>query len=387
MRKLRVLHLGKYYPPHTGGIETHLQALCEELKDCVDVRVIVANDSRTSAESQVNGVPVYRAGTLFNLSSAPICPGMIGKIRETKADLVHIHLPNPGATLAYLASGHNGPLVVSYHSDTVRQKLLGKTFQPVLNRLLTRAAAIIAASPNYLESSPVLAPYRDRCHIVPYGISSKLFEHPDPAAVARVRERYGSRIVLSVGRLVYYKGFEYLIQAMRGVQGCLLIAGDGPLRSALDQIIRKLGISDRVHLLGKVEDVVSLYHAAEVFVLPSIARSEAFGLVQLEAMACGKPVVNTSLDTGVPFVSQHGITGLTVAPEDAGALATAINQLLDHDELRLRYGQAARQRVRSGFQLDDMTQRILALYREVLRDPVPVDFSPAAGSIATSSRG
>ena len=377
MHNLRVLQLGKYYPPHKGGMETHLQTLCDALRDSVDVRVIVANQGRRNVES-FNPVPVSRVGTLFNVSSAPICPGMLREIRAAKADLVHIHVPNPSAVLAYLASGHKGPLVVTYQSDTVRQKFLGKMFEPILNALLDRAAAILVSTPNYLASSPVLARYRDRCHVVHLGISSEPFENPDLAAVARIRERYGSRIVLSVGRLVYYKGFDYLIRAMERVNGRLLIAGEGPLHSALQEMIGKAGLGDRVHLLGEVEDLVSLYHAAELFVLPSVARSEAFGLVQLEAMACGKPVINTYLDSGVPFVSQHGITGLTVPPKDAGALAAAITHLLDNDDLRARYGYAARQRLHSEFNLDGMVRRILALYGQVMRQPTQVDLAAAA---------
>src|ERR1700730_5865388 len=165
MHNLRVLQLGKYYPPHKGGMETYLETLCHELRESVDVHVIVANIGRSSVESY-NPVPVSRVGTLFNISSAPICPGMLRKIREVKGDLEHIHVPNPSAVVAYLASGHKGPLVVSYHSDTVRQKVLGKGFEPVLNSLLGRAAAILVGTPNYLASSPVLARHRDRCHVI-----------------------------------------------------------------------------------------------------------------------------------------------------------------------------------------------------------------------------
>ena len=170
-RRLKVLQVGKFYPPHMGGIETHLQALCGELKQSMDVQVLVANDHRDSADELVNGVSVSRLTTHFTLASTPWCPGMVGRIRRSEADIVHIHLPNPMAVLAYLASGHRGRLVVTYHSDTVRQKILGPMFEPFLHQLLRRSSAVIATSPDYRRTSLVLSRYLDRCEVIPYGIA------------------------------------------------------------------------------------------------------------------------------------------------------------------------------------------------------------------------
>lgn len=201
---LRVLHVGKFYPPYMGGMEMHLQVLCENLQSEIDVQVVVANQDRRSAEDLVRGIKVTRTGTLFNFSAAPICPEMVSAIRRARADIVHLHLPNPMAVLAWLASGHRGKLVITYHSDVVRQKVLGKAFGPFLHRVLERSAAIIATSPNYIESSPVLSAYRDRCRVIPFGIPIDQFQRHDQLAVARLRQRYGQRLILSVGRLVYY---------------------------------------------------------------------------------------------------------------------------------------------------------------------------------------
>lgn len=360
-RRPRVLQVGKFYPPHYGGIETHLQVLCDGLREHADVRVLVSSDDRTHSSEVVGGIPVERLGTRFTLAGAPICPGMSRRIREAGAEVVHLHLPNPAATIAYLASGHRGRLVVSYHSDVVRQRVLDAAFRPILRRLLDRADAIVAATPDYVESSPTLARYRDRTHVIPYGIPLGGFERRDPD-VAALRERFGPRIVLGVGRLVYYKGFEHLVAAMREVRGHLVIVGTGPLRRPLEERVRALGLEDRVTLVGGVEDTVPFYHAAQVFVLASIARSEAFGIVQIEAMACGRPVVNTRLDSGVPYVSRDGESGLTVPPADPGALAGAINRLLDDAELRERLGRAARARVEREFSQEAMVRRILGLY-------------------------
>ena len=377
-RRLRVLHVGKFYPPHMGGIETHLQALCRELRKSVDLRVVVASDDHNGAEQVLDGVAVSRLPTRLSLASAPLCPGMIGSIRTADADIVHIHMPNPTAVVAYLASRYAGRLVVTYHSDTVRQKFLGAMFEPWLHAALRRSSAIIATSPDYQRTSPVLARYQDRCHVIPYGIPVEQFERCDPGAVNSLRQKYGDRLVLSVGRLVYYKGFEYLIRAMNLVRGKLLVIGDGPLRAKLDHLVTGLGLGDKVIFAGEIrnEQVVPYYKAASVFALASVARSEAFGIVQIEAMAAGLPVVNTRLDSGVPFVSLHQETGLTVEPADPVALAAAINHLLDDESLRRSLGSAAHRRALQQFSLAAMTSRTLALYDAVLNYPPSTPVPP-----------
>jgi rhamnosyl/mannosyltransferase len=367
--KLSVLHVGKFYPPHMGGIETHLQALCGALRNHADVRVIVSSEDRNTVEEMVDSVPVARLATLITAFSTSISPGMVSRIRNSGAGLVHVHLPNPAAVLAYLASGHRGPLVVTYHSDTVKQKVLGRMFEPFLNAALRKSAAIIATSPNYLATSPVLQAFRDRCHVIPYGIDTAQFEQCSPDAVRSVRERLGDRLVISVGRLVYYKGFDVLIRAMADVRGKLVIVGEGPLRGELQSLAARLGVTDKVVFAGEINNagVMPYYHAADLFALASVARSEAFGIVQIEAMAAGLPVVNTSLDSGVPFVSLAGESGLTVPPGDAPALAAAINRLLDDQSLRQSLGQAGVRRARREFSLDTMLRRTLSLYEGVIQ--------------------
>jgi glycosyltransferase involved in cell wall biosynthesis len=347
-------------------MESHLQALCTELKRRVNVEVVVSNEGRRTIEEIVDGIKVTRVGTLFNLAAAPVCPETVRVIRESKADLVHIHLPHPTAILAYLASGHRGRLVFTYHSDIIRQKVLSKLFWPILSYALNRADAIIVASPNYLESSHVLQEFKSRCRVIPFGIPLKGFDQVSSTEVANICEQFGPRIVLGVGRLIYYKGFEYLIRAMKDVEGHLLLVGTGPLHNELKLEAERSGVSTRVSFLGNVADVTPYYHAASAFALPSIARSEAFGIVQLEAMACRTPVVNTRLDSGVTFVSVDGVTGLTDPPADPRSLAEALNTLLDSPDLGSGYGQAGRQRVEAEFSLEVMTQRTLNLYLEVM---------------------
>jgi rhamnosyl/mannosyltransferase len=347
-------------------METHLRFLCPELRRSMDVEVIVANDTNRTAYDCVDGVPVTRLGRVATLASAPITPGLRRRIRDARADIVHVHLPHPTAILSHLASGHRGPLVVTYHSDVVRQRVLGKAFEPVLHHFLGRAAAIICTSPNYIESSPILGAHRDRCHVLPFGIAVDQFRASNAAAVQGIRQRYGPAIILAVGRLIYYKGLRYLIEAMRDIPGHLLIIGEGPLRGELEADAARHRVADRVTFLGQVPDAVPYFQAADVFALPSIARSEAFGLVQLEAMACGKPVVNTRLASGVPYVSIDGDTGVTVPPRDAAALGDAITALLADPVRRGALGAAARRRVEGHFTIGAMASATIELYERVL---------------------
>ena len=366
-RRLRVLHIGKFYPPHRGGMESHLEALCAELKETIDLEIVVASSNGSHAsEDVVDGLKVARLGKLFSLRSAPFCPQMVRRIRASKADIVHIHLPNPGAVLAYMASGHRGRLVFTYHSDIVRQKVLSRFFDPVLRRALDRADSIIVSSSNYLQSSPVLPFYEQKCRVIPFGIPIENFQRPDSHEVANLRNLFGPRMVLGGGRFVYYKGFEHLIEAMKFVDGRLVLVGRGPLQGALRQKAESCGVSERVTFLSNVQDVAPYYHAADVFALPSVARSEAFGIVQLEAMACGKPVVNTNLDTGVPTVSLDGVSGVTVPPADSEALGEAITYLLDNPLRSAAYGRAGQQRVNELFNLKAMARQTMAVYHEVM---------------------
>jgi rhamnosyl/mannosyltransferase len=362
---LKILHLGKFYPPVRGGMESHLEVLSNELKDLVKLKLIVANECRQTVRESCDGVSVTRVGEFFRLQSAPVCPALINEVRKEKADIVHIHWPNPTAVLAYLISGHNGKLIFTYHSDVVRQRKLAIAFQPVLRHALGKAAAIIATSPDYVESSAVLSPFRSKCRVIPFGVPSDYFEHCDAAEVRKIREQHGPQILLAVGRMVYYKGFEHLVRAMALVKGKLVLIGQGPEREHLDGLARELNVRDRIVFQNEVEDVRPYYHAADIFVLPSIMRSEAFGIVQLEAMTCGTPVINTQLDSGVPFVSPNGVSGLSVPPGDHVALGNAINYLMERPYLRTKLGIGGRRRVAGNFTVQRMVERTLDLYEEV----------------------
>ena len=367
---VRILQLGKFYPPHRGGIETYLEALCRGFAQVggVEVEVLAASDSWWSSSETLDGAKIHRIGQIAEVASVPLCPRLPWAIRRTSADLVHLHVPNPYAALAFILSRQRAPLVITWHSDVIRQRNLARMLAPLDRVIVRRAAAIIASSPDYRESSPTLMGNRARCDVIPFGLEAADFTVRDPSRVMHIRVCYGPRIVLAVGRLVYYKGFEHLIRAMAQVNGQLLIVGEGPRRAQLAAEAERAGVAARVTFLGDVsrEQLIDTYHAADVFVLPSIARSEAFGIVQLEAMACGKPVVNTRIESGAPFVSIDGKTGLTVEPASPAALVAALNRLLDDAALRERYGAAGARRVREHFNRDVMVDRTLKLYRQVL---------------------
>jgi rhamnosyl/mannosyltransferase len=231
---------------------------------------------------------------------------------------------------------------------------------------MRRASAIIVTSRRYLDSSEELAPYRAKCHVIPLGIETGYFAKTDAQTVAKIQSLYGKRIVIAVGRLVPYKGFDVLVRSMKNVDGTLLLIGSGPQEDEVRELIEREEVSSKVVMLGKVDDIRPYYRAATIFVLPSRTRAEAFGLVQLEAMASGLPVINTTIDSGVPELSIHGETGLTVPPDDAPALGNAIRLLLADEPLRRRFASAARLRVADEFTANQMAMRVLALYEEVL---------------------
>jgi rhamnosyl/mannosyltransferase len=223
--------------------------------------------------------------------------------------------------------------------------------------LLRRADVILVATKAHIDSSPYLRDFREKCVIVPYGIDPAEYEkrpHLD-AYSAHMYDKDAKRILFT-GRLVYYKGADVLLEAFANlkVNAELFFAGTGVLEQELTERAKVLGISERVHFLGRrmTPELRDLFAGCDIFVLPSVANSEAFGIVQLEAMVYGKPVINTALPTGVPLVSLGGETGLTVPPQDAAALTDAMEQLLSDEALRMAYGEAARVRVLREFSLE-----------------------------------
>jgi len=380
---MRVLQLGKYYEPHVGGIETHLGLLANGLTARgVELEVLVHGSGTKTVHETVRGIPITRVGTLGRILSTDLSPSLVTELCRPY-DVLHLHTPHPMAMFAYLAARKpHHVLVITHHSDVVRQVRMRSVLQPLFRAVMARADAIIATSQRYVESSEELRPYRSRVRVIPYGINLEQFSPSlkQLRSARDLRTKYGERIVLATGRLIYYKGFETLLESMTEVDGHLVLIGDGPLGSALRSKAQMLGIESRVTFAGEIHqsEIPSWYRAADVFVLSSIARSEAFGIVQLEAMAAGLPVVNTQLDSGVPFVSIDGQTGFTVPPLDPRSLARAINALLADRELRERLGRRAKERVNQLFTKARMVDQLRAIYRGVLSSASPPEIVTAA---------
>jgi glycosyltransferase involved in cell wall biosynthesis len=376
-RPPRVTMINKYYsPPHLGGVETVVRTLSEGLVEHAGaaVHALVCNEGPRLLEEIVGGVRVTRLPRRLAVSSAPVAAGMPAALREElrrpdRPDVLNFHAPYPWGELSFLLAGVDAPSVVLYHSDIVRQRRLLAAYAPFLERFLDRVDLIVTSSPDMVKYSPFLAPRAGKCRVVPFGLPAvKLTAAPGVRErAAQLRAAHSGRpLVLFVGRLVYYKGADVLVRAMAGVDADLVLIGRGPLEDDLRALASTLGMGARTTFLPAQDDgeLAAWYHAADVLCLPSVARSEAFGLVQIEAHAAGTPVVSTGLPTGVPFANRDGVTGLVVPPGEPVALTGALRRLLEDDALRARLGEQAQRRARREFTVPRMVAGTVAVYRE-----------------------
>jgi glycosyltransferase involved in cell wall biosynthesis/ABC-type polysaccharide/polyol phosphate export permease len=364
-----VLHIFKvYYPDLFGGTLSVIRDICAGVKDMFDAAVLVCSKSSGQSQIVVNDVPVERVhsfGDLLSLPMAPTYPWRLWR-RITEHDLLALHAPFPLADLVFaFGLGRRRPLVVHWHADIVTHAWLRRFVEPLMRRTLRRAVAIIVSDPVLVSSTPVLREFADKCHAVPFGIDLSKYDWP-PSRRAPVNER--GRLVLACGRLVPYKGFDVLLRAAKDQNFEVWIVGEGRERAHLEQLIRELRLQDRVRLLGSVSDaeLAKFMRIADVFVMPSVTNAETFGLVQLEAMAAGRPVVNTALDTAVPHVARDGLEAITVPPRDPEKLAEAINTLIADPERRRRMGEAARYRAATRYSKATFRAGIETVYRHAV---------------------
>lgn len=376
--KIRVLQVNKLYYPVTGGIERVVQQLAEGLCEDTDTKVLVCRRKGRTIVEQIAGIEVTRASSMGMLSSLPLSVSFLWKFRRMAKDrdIIHIHMPFPLGDLACFLSGYKGRVILWWHSDIVRQKKLMKLYRPLMEWLLRRADCIVVATQGHIDGSKYLKPYQEKCRIIPFGVDLKIEKEADRwyeegRLLERSEEKPDAVKFLFVGRLVYYKGcrtmIEAFVQAAKGNSRIQLdIVGTGSLEPELKKQTEELGLTDRIYFHADVSDdeLIQYFKECDVFVLPSLQRSEAFGLVQIEAMAFGKPVINTKLPSGVPYVSLHGETGLTVEPGNAAELAEAMQYLAEHPVERCRIGERARARMEEQFRMDKMLKRVLQLYEE-----------------------
>jgi glycosyltransferase involved in cell wall biosynthesis len=379
---MKVLQISKFYPPVWGGIETAAWELSEGLARAgVVADVLCSNQQRATKVSDFEaGYRVVRAGTLGTVLSTTMAPPMVQHLRHLSRarDILHVHMPDPMAAAAVWLTRPAMPVVLHWHSDVIRQRRAMVLYEPLQTWLLARADAIIATSEAYAEASRPLQPWRDKVKVIPIGISDSRVRAGSQGAAA-IRQRFGGRrLVFALGRMTYYKGFDVLIDAAASLpEDCAVLiggAGDG-LRKLEAQVVAR-GLAGKVRLLGSVteESLPSYFEACDVFCLPSIARSEAYGVAMVEAMLMGKPIVATDIQgSGVPWVNQNGRTGINTPVGNAAELAQALRRLLDDEPMRRRLGEAARGRYLSEFTADLMTERTLSLYRRLLsaRSAVP----------------
>lgn len=372
--KIRVLQVNKFYNPVTGGVERVVQQIAEGLNGNVDMTVLACQKKGSGINEKINDVRVIKSGSLGTYFSMPVSFSFLRTFSRLSrdADIVHIHMPFPLADVAMFFSGYKGKVVLWWHSDVVKQKKLMLLYRPFLKWLLNRADLIVAATQGHIDNSAFISNRKDKCVVIPYGVDKNIIELSSQSRPAKLKGNSDPCSILYIGRLVYYKGCDVLLEAFSKVSNArLTIVGKGPLRSSLEKQADKLGISEKVDFISFLDDRCLAEKLAECdfLVLPSVERSEAFGLVQIEAMAFGKPVINTDLPSGAPLVSLDGITGLTVPPNDAEALAIAIQRIINEPDLRERFGKAAYKRAREEFSMDKMLSSLLTEYKKLI--PLP----------------
>lgn len=368
---MRITHFAKYYPPESGGIESVTQILARG-HAAMGHEVDVVCFTRAAARTEVlDGVRVHRLPIQFFFASQPLGWRYAVKALTLgrRSDVVHAHAPNLVAAFLTLIVGRRPCVVVHWHSDVIKKGWLGRLVRPLERAFLRRADAVIATSAAYVAGSDRLISVQEKTHVIPIGIEAPATDDRAAALAPDLVEfLQGRRLVLGVGRLVPYKGFQHLIEAAGSLSldAAIVIAGDGPMKSALAGEIDRRGLQRRVRLAGKVSetDLHALFARASVFCLPSLERSEAFGVVLLEAMAWGVPIVATCIEgSGTSWVNAELVSGLNVAPADASALAQACNRILDEPALGTMLGTGGRQRFRDVFTASEFVRSVDELYR------------------------
>jgi glycosyltransferase involved in cell wall biosynthesis len=382
---MRIIHLAKYHSPFYGGMESHVETLAsKQAKLGADVSILCVNSfdrksklsQRTETEItfKEDRLQTIKVRRLFSFMKIDFCPSLFFYIlyfSKLPNTIFHVHTPNPTMLIALVLTGKFNNLVVTHHSDVIKQRFIKYLFRPIEHLIYSRAKIVLTTSENYQYGSKFLGLYQKKLGVLPLGLDLSTFATPPQSILDRSQElkaQYGDVIWLAVGRLVYYKSFHIALTALQYVPGKLLIVGTGALKDKLQKLAHDLNVADRVIWLGETSesDLVAVYHAATALWFPSNVRSEAFGIVQVEAMASGCPVINCQIPgSGVPWVCRDEEEGLTVPVNDPFALAMAAQRILIEPGLREKLSQGARQRSEK-FGDVLMAQRSLSIYQQVL---------------------
>jgi rhamnosyl/mannosyltransferase len=388
---MRVLHFYKtYYPDSVGGIEQVIRQMCVGTGRLgVTNTVLSLSREKNLVPITVEGHTVHRVPLDFELLSNACSLASLGALSRLaqEADVVHYHFPWPFMDLAHFLARVKKPTVVTYHSDIVRQKKLLRLYKPLKQRFLRSVDAIVATSPNYMESSEVLARYRDKTRIITYGLDQSTYPQPGPALLAYWRQRLGPKFFLFVGVLRYYKGLHVLLEAVAGTDYPVVIVGAGPEEAALKAQAVRLGLTNVV-FVGAVgeEDKVALLTLCYAMPFPSHLRSEAFGISLLEGAMYGKALISCEIGSGTTYINIDGETGLVTPPADPQALRAAMRTLWDNPKMAREMGARAAARFEATFTAEKMAANYADLYSEVVarREGKPiVKLSPPAWQTGT----
>jgi glycosyltransferase involved in cell wall biosynthesis len=379
-----ILHLGKYYPPEPGGMEVVVKSFAEATAGRLDNYCLVASKAGATRVENSGGSTVHylkERGTILLTPILPSLPRILHRLRKGRRfPVILLHYPNPMAVaalaLSLLFRRKTEKIVLWHHADVLLEqrwkRALYSLFRPVEEFLFRRTDAFVAATPHHVSCSDTFRRFSDRTAIIPYAVPDPWFEisDADRSAAEKAREAMGGRFLLFVGRLVPYKGLETLLQAADRIPCRIAVIGTGPLDAALRKEVAARGLEGKVRLLGRVDDLRPYFVGCDFFVLPSVTALEGFGIVQIEAMALGKPVVSSDLPSGVTYVNVHGETGLTFLVGDADALAEACNRLLSDTALRERLGEGAHRRTFEKFSYSAMREAAVPFFQLLRGAPV-----------------
>jgi rhamnosyl/mannosyltransferase len=369
---MRVLHFYKTYQSESyGGIEQTIYQLCKcSSASGVESEVLTLSDDPDPAELMYEGHKVHRVKLDLQIASTGFSLSALKRFAQLAAevDIVHYHFPWPFMDLAHFITRMNKPSVVTYHSDIVRYKTLLQLYRPLMHRFLSSVDAIVATSPNYLQTSSVLAGYKDKTQVIPIGLDKNNYPTPSTERMEKWQKQIGGRFFLFVGAIRYYKGLHILLDAARGADYPIVIVGAGPIEQELKQRVQEQGLRN-VIFLGIVddEDKVALLQLCYAIVFPSHLRSEAFGISLLEGAMYGKPMISSEIGTGTSYINNHRETGLVVPPSDPDAFRLAMQQLWDDPELARTMGARAQARYQKLFTARVMGEGYASLYRDVLQ--------------------
>ncbi len=371
---MKILHVYRTYFPETqGGLEETIRQICLNSGEYgFTHRIFTLADITTPDRIDLTEAEVFRFPLSFEIASCGFSKSgaMAFKKIASWADLIHYHYPWPFADLLDVMFGVEKPRVVTYHSDIVRQKGLGRLYAPLRYFFLRKADRIVASSPNYYRTSAVLQAVESKVSVIPFGLDETVYPDGSFLNNTALLKEYGEGYFLFVGVLRYYKGLKYLIEAVKNKPYVILIAGSGPVEQQLKKQAEEQKLSN-IYFLGHISDQekIALMLGARAIVFPSCERSEAFGITLLEGSMCSKALITAEIGTGTSYINLDGVTGIIVSPKDSLSLAEALDKLYNDPSLADRMGKNARMRFLAEFTGDRMGKRYADLYREIL-DPI-----------------